>query len=54
MPFLFCDKRPVAGIISGGSRVGRDRGAWVCEEGDKERERKTYKGKRKEREMSCK
>lgn len=43
MQFLFRDRRPVAGFISGGSRAGKDSGAWVDMAVDKE------KGKGKER-----
>lgn len=39
MQFLFCDTGPVAGFISGGSRAGKDSGAWVGTAGDKEKER---------------
>lgn len=41
MQFLFCDRRPVAGFISGGTRAGKDSGAWVGTAGDKEKERGT-------------
>lgn len=37
MQFLFCDRRPVARFISGGSRAGKDSGAWVGAAGDKEK-----------------
>lgn len=35
MQFLFCDRRPVAGFISGGSRARKDSDALVGEAGDK-------------------
>lgn len=40
MKFLFCDRRPVAEFISGGSRAGKDIGAWVGAAGDKEKREK--------------
>lgn len=47
MQFLFCDTGPVAGFISGGSRAGKDRGAWVCTAGDKEKERNVRERQRR-------
>lgn len=41
MKCVFCDRRPVAKFISGGSRAGKDSGAWEGEAGDKEKESNT-------------